>query len=443
MTTHALDLAEQRLAPTNGVAPVLSVVVPLDAPGLWDSEKVSAALRSLASLTEHVGGCVEVIVAGSESDRAARAAATATGARFVEAEEGFGSALREGLAASTADYVLTVDGPSAASAEIGRELWKARGGVDVVVGSRYVPGADARMTTLRRAGSRGINRLFGRGLSLGVADMSSGFRLYKREVLAGQQLTGTKYDVLPEMLARALAAGWTVREVPVAIDLRSTPRSVRPFIQQVAAYVRTFAVLWRLRNSIEAADYDARAYDSIIPLQRYWQRSRYRHVTDLIDGQGAVLDVGCGSSRIITALPPGSVALDVLANKLRYARRFSRRLVRASGLHLPFADASFPCVLCSQVIEHVPLDSPILSELDRVLQLGGRLVLGTPDYDNWQWIYMERAYGFFNPGGYADEHIAHYTRKGLLKRFESLGYMHEETRYILSGELILAFRKQR
>jgi len=115
--------------------------------------------------------------------------------------------------------------------------------------------------------------------------------------------------------------------------------------------------------------------------------------------------------------------------------------VRASAFALPFPDASFRCVLCSQVIEHVPIDSPILAELRRVLEPGGRLVLGTPDYDRWEWVWMERAYGFFKPGGYADEHISHYSYAGLVKYFTSLGWGHEGTRYVLRGELILAFRK--
>jgi SAM-dependent methyltransferase len=164
-------------------------------------------------------------------------------------------------------------------------------------------------------------------------------------------------------------------------------------------------------------------------------------VTELIDGQGPVLDVGCGSSRIIGALPAGSVAVDVLLRKLRYARRFGRPRVQASGFALPFPDESFPCVLCSQVIEHVPKESPILAELVRTLAPGGRLVLGTPDYANWEWVVTEKLYGFFAPGAYADEHIAHYTRAELIARFEALGFTHEATRYILRGELILAFRK--
>jgi len=83
----------------------------------------------------------------------------------------------------------------------------------------------------------------------------------------------------------------------------------------------------------------------------------------------------------------------------------------------------------------------MIDELCRVLQPGGRLVLGTPDYDRWEWVWMEKAYGLAAPGGYADEHISHYTRKGLLDEFARRGYTHEATRYILRGELILAFRK--
>jgi SAM-dependent methyltransferase len=83
----------------------------------------------------------------------------------------------------------------------------------------------------------------------------------------------------------------------------------------------------------------------------------------------------------------------------------------------------------------------MIDELCRVLAPGGRLVLGTPDYDRWEWVWMEKAYGIAAPGGYADEHISHYTRRGLLETFERKGYGHEATRYILRGELILAFRK--
>ena len=353
---------------------------------------------------------------------------------------GFGHELRAGLRQARAPYVITVDPDFSGPMTFLADLWARRDEAEVIVASRYVDGSRTNMPAMRRAGSRVLNLAFRRGLSLGVNDGSSAIRLYHTSIVNALRLQATDYDILQEVLVRAYADGWRVLEIP--LDYTPNPAvASKAHAALASAYVRTFWTLWKLRNSIAAADYDYRAHDSPIPLQRYWQRSRYRYIVELIDGQGPVLDVGCGSSHIIGALPQGSVALDVLANKLRFARRFRSPRVRGSGFTLPFADASFPCVLCSQVIEHVPMRPSMIDELCRVLKPGGRLVLGTPDYDRWEWVWIEKAYGLAAPGGYADEHVSHYTRKGLLEDFARRGYTHEATRYILRGELILAFRK--
>jgi hypothetical protein len=54
---------------------------------------------------------------------------------------------------------------------------------------------------------------------------------------------------------------------------------------------------------------------------------------------------------------------------------------------------------------------------------------------------MEKLYGWAAPGAYADEHISHYSRQELVKLWEGCGYILEDIRYILRGEMILAFRK--
>jgi SAM-dependent methyltransferase len=363
-------------------------------------------------------------------------------ARVIAAPRpGYGEALQAGFRAAAGDWVLTLDPDTSDAAAIATTLWARRLDADVVIGSRYVPGGEARMPLVRVGLSRALNAVFGRGLSLGVRDLSSGMRLYRAAAIRALHDLPPALDVLQAILVQVYAEGWTVVEVPVRYATLPGGQSHVRAWRFATDYLRTFWRLWALRNSIECADYDARAHDSVIPLQRYWQRSRHRHVTDLIAGQGPVLDVGCGSSRIIAALPPGSVAVDVLLRKLRFDRRFGRMRVQGSGFALPFADASFPCVLCSQVIEHVPKESPILGELVRVLKPGGRLVLGTPDYANWEWVVTEWLYGKVAPGAYADEHIAHYTRAELVDRFASFGFAHEATRYILRGELILALRK--
>jgi len=358
--------------------------------------------------------------------------------------EGVGAAFRAALRHARGTFIITVDPGIAAPASVVRDLWTHRHDGEIVIASRYVSGSRHEMGRVRTVGSRLLNIVFRRGLSLGIRDVSSALRIHRGDVLRSLTLEANDYDILEEVLVRTYAAGWRVVEIPFTYVPNRNLR-IKTQRKLLVAYLRTFWTLWKLRNSIAAADYDYRAHDSPIPLQRFWQRSRYRYVTELIDGQGPVLDVGCGSSHIIGALPRGSVALDVLANKLRFARRFGVPVVRGSGFALPFADATFPCVLCSQVIEHVPMTGvmpSILDELCRVLKPGGRLVLGTPDYDRREWVYMEKAYGFFAPGGYADEHISHYTRKGLLEEFARRGFTHEATRYILRGELILAFLKR-
>lgn len=412
----------------------LSVVVPAEGePG------AGAALARIARAVAALGCRHEILCVTPEP----RVAGLPEGVveLVAPAAAGYGAALAAGLAHAQGAWVLTIDADILDVSRVVPDLWARRHDAEVVIGSRYVEGGSVEMPWWRRIGSGLLNGVFTRGLSLGVRDMSSGMRLYRRDILAAAGPLPHGLDALQTLLVKIYAEGWRVIETPFAY--RADPGGTSHARAQRFAtdYLRAFWRLWRLRNSIECADYDARAHDSAIPLQRYWQRERHRHVTELIDGEGAVLDVGCGSSRIIGALPPGSVAVDVLLRKLRYARRFGRPRVHASGFALPFADASFPCVLCSQVIEHVPKDSPILSELVRTLAPGGRLVLGTPDYANWEWVVTEKLYGFFAPGAYADEHIAHYTRAELIARFEALGFRHEATRYILRGELILAFRK--
>lgn len=416
----------------------LTVIIP----ALNEGPNLAILLPQLQEILDDFKIGYEVLIITRQADPETCKAAAQIGAKVIEqVERGYGGALLSGFAIANGKYILTMDADLSHQPTFIRDLWYRRHKAEVVIASRYVVGGSARMPLNRRLLSQVLNTFFRRGLSLPVADLSSGFRLYKGDILRGLKLEARDFDVLPEILIRIYAEGWKIEEVPFAYAPREHGSSNARVFKFGLAYLKTFWSMWKLRNSIMSGDYDDRAYDSLIPLQRYWQRNRYKHVTELMRGEGSVLDVGCGSSRIIEALPPGSVALDILVRKLRYARKFTNSLVHGSGFNLPFKDGAFPCVVCSQVIEHVPKTSPILDELCRVLAPGGRLVLGTPDYARWEWVWIEKLYGKVAPGAYADEHIAHYTQKELVKLMEKRGLKLEDTRYILRGELIMAFRK--
>jgi SAM-dependent methyltransferase len=284
-----------------------------------------------------------------------------------------------------------------------------------------------------------LNLAYRRGLSLPVRDLSSGYRLYRRASLRALTLRAHDFDILEEILIRMMAQGDRIEEVPFRYRAGASDRSRARLAHFAGSYLRTFGSMWKLRNSIASADYDARAFDSIIPLQRYWQRRRHAVITSLAAPAQTVLDVGCGSSRIIGSRQ--LVGLDIVLAKLRYARRYGNPLVHGSIFALPFKDAAFDAVICSEVIEHVPADARVFDELERVLKPGGRLILGTPDYDRWRWRALEWMYGHLSPGGYADEHITQFGRRNLCRYLEARGMAVEAVEYVGGSEMILSLRK--
>ena len=93
------------------------------------------------------------------------------------------------------------------------------------------------------------------------------------------------------------------------------------------------------------------------------------------------------------------------------------------------------------MIEHIPFDDALFSEMWRVLMPGGTLIIGTPDYATRGWRIIEPLYGHLIPGGYKDEHITHYTRDSSSRILTGHGFVPEESAYIRRSELIMRWRK--
>jgi glycosyltransferase involved in cell wall biosynthesis len=372
-------------------------------------------------------GYETIVVDGGSTDDTV-AVSHGAGARVIPQEEpGYGGALRAGFEAARGEYILTLDADLSHDPSFVERMWRARQDAEVIVASRYVPDGSARMPPVRKVLSLILNRFFIKGLSLPLHDISSGFRLYRASALRDMGLESSDFDVLEEILIRCYARGWRIKEIPFQYLPRQEGDSHIDLLRFGLAYLRTFRSMWELRNSILCADYDDRAFDSRIPPQRYWQRSQ-------------CLDVGCGSSRILASLDR-AVGVDILVRKLRWARKYGRPLVNASAFELPFRDATFDRVICSEVIEHIPAGQKPFVEMKRVLKDGGILILGTPDYSRLSWRVIEGLYHRLIPGGYADEHISRYTREGLTQAMEELGFLLSDVKYVLGSEMIMLFRK--
>ncbi|HJP66259.1 MAG TPA: methyltransferase domain-containing protein [Actinomycetota bacterium] len=412
--------------------PELSVVVPI-----WNGEHNLGKLlpRLTTVLAAAVPGPTEVVVA-LPPGHAAGQVIEQLGARAAYASApGYGATLNAGLGAARGRWVVTMDADFSHSPEFIRTLWLRRDEGEVLIASRYVSGAVASMPWIRRVLSRALNRVYRTTLALPYQDLSSGFRMYSRTVLDDIGPVGAEgLDALQEILVKAFSQGWKILEVPMYY--RQPRRWTGGRLAELSAgYLRTLGRLLSLRNSVKAADYDHRAFDSWIPLQRSWQRDRFKVIRGMVDGSNRLLDIGCGSSRIVQSLPQ-AVGLDMQLRKLRWLRAPGRQLVQASLVHLPFPDGAFDAVICSEVIEHIPREEIDLSDMVRVLAPGGTLVLGTPDYGRWTWRTLEAMYKKVFPQGYATEHINPYTRQGLREEIERLGLVVMDVQYVFGSEMI-------
>jgi len=415
---------------------LISIVIPC----LNDAAHLERLLPWLRRAVEPLDEKTEVVVVDGGSTDETRAVAEREGARVILQEQrGYGNALKAGFAVCRGDYIVTVDPDLSHNPALIPEMILRRHEADMLIASRYIQRGFAWMPIVRRILSGILNRVVATVLGLPFRDLSSGFRIYRKAALDSTEMRSGGYALLLEIVVRLYSAGYRIVEIPLHYrQLRWGHVRAKP-TRLALDYLRTLGAMWRLRNSIDSADYDERAFDSRIPLQRYWQRKRYRTIVSMVGDALSVLDVGCGSSKIIDALPQ-SVALDIQFGKLRYKKTRSQKSVCASVRALPFPDRSFATVIFSEVIEHLPKDPRILDECVRVLQPGGVLVLGTPDYARWQWRMIERLYARLHPTGYADQHVAHFTRAEVYEEMERRGLTVEECAYILNAELIVKAR---
>jgi len=416
----------------------LSVVIPTYKEGANISKlifKLHDAIRDFSNDYEII------MVDGSSEDGTVENAQDAGAKVFIQRDPGYGNALKEGFDTARGDYIITMDGDLSHDPIVIRDLWKSRNKSDIVIASRYVKNGSADMPYFRKFLSLTLNKFFTYFLSIPVKDVSSGFRLYKTSSIKSMNLSGQNFDVLQEILVRAYSNGWSVSEIPFKYRPREHGQSKLKLIKFGISYLKTFLKLWLLRNSVESVDYDARAYYSRILLQRFWQRKRHKIITGMLDKNNDMIDIGCGSSKIIQDLPD-AVAYDLSIGRLRYLRQSNKLLVCGEVRALPFKDDTFDTVIFSNIIEHVPRCDSILSEINRILRTGGTLIVATPDYGKLTWRIIERIYDIMKlRGGYKQKHITRYDLQSLNKILKNNGLQIVEKKYICNSELIVKVKK--
>jgi SAM-dependent methyltransferase len=197
------------------------------------------------------------------------------------------------------------------------------------------------------------------------------------------------------------------------------------------------------RLNFSDLDYDWNAFYRGNPIQRWWKKSIASIVWSYVDKQSRVLDVGCGSSPVITRFP-GAVGLDVNEGKLSFMKENCSDIsfVRASGDHIPFSANTFDCILCLEVIEHVYNPVALFQEMNRVLVPRGKFILATPNYGSFTWLIVEKLYGIIMPEGYELDHYNAFNKTGIIRMGEYNGFALEEVKGVGFSDLVISFMKK-
>lgn len=137
---------------------------------------------------------------------------------------GKGAALRRGIPAATAPFVVVQDAdleydPVDYATLLGPLL---DGRADAVYGSRFLADRPHRVLYYwHYVGNRALTTLSNMFTNLNLSDMESGYKAFRREVIQGIAIEEDRFGFEPEITAKVAAGGWRVYEVGVGYDGRT------------------------------------------------------------------------------------------------------------------------------------------------------------------------------------------------------------------------------
>jgi dolichol-phosphate mannosyltransferase len=236
--------------PDDPVAPSVVVVIP--------TYNERANIQSLAPAVLALGESFRLVVVDDNSpdgtgDVLDRLASQNPGRVVVlhrPAKRGIGPAYVAGFRRALdldPDFVATMDADRSHDPDDFARLLCAATDADLVLGSRYVPGGRTVGWPLYRRLISRLGGLYARFvLGVDVADLTGGFKLYRRATLAALDLDAIRSDGYAfqiETTYRTIERGFRVREVPITFVDRVAGKS--KLSRRIVA--EAIVVVWRLR----------------------------------------------------------------------------------------------------------------------------------------------------------------------------------------------------
>ena len=166
------------------------------------------------------------------------------------------------------------------------------------------------------------------------------------------------------------ACGWTGRITDGVLDFVDETGLTENHHAEVAAQTAAVDAYYENENKITC----------------HWDRLSASDLPALLQTQGLVLDLGCGTGSAGYGLKVSGatvIGADLSTPCLRAAEARLDAVVRVDGVRLPFKDGVFDGIVSRGALHHMADPSAVLAEARRVLKIGGRAVFMDPREYAW------------------------------------------------------------
>jgi len=154
-----------------------------------------------------------------------------------------------------------------------------------------------------------------------------------------------------------------------------------------------------------------------------------------------ILDLGCGTGRLIPILSGEIIGADVSEKMLAIAKkRFPKiKFLKEDALNLSFEDESFDAVVCAFLIVHIKDPAKLFEEVYRVIKPGGVFVLTNINQRKGPKLELNKKKTIVIQSFY---HLPQHVREALKENFFTI----EKEEFVYEGEvwvnqIILARKK--
>lgn len=162
--------------------------------------------------------------------------------------------------------------------------------------------------------------------------------------------------------------------------------------------------------------------------RRYGLHKRCREIIRRVKKPGRILDIGCATGIFLHGMQQRgweAYGVEPSSYAAQYARsRFHLNVIEGTLDTARFEADYFDVVTLWDVLEHIPDPDQTLVEINRILKLGGWLVMSLPNPDSWESAWFSRYWA----GWDIPRHFFIYSRNVIAKLLGNTGYSIQEVR---------------